>query len=185
MLYGIKELWFKKGDEIAPVYRGAVNVLDGARRAARMYINIKMIRKTVKFNIHIEGSHPSPSPHIRLAISNKYFTYKQDYGNYSIDFNSGTSVTTVNSTSSGTHDVTIEVTNMPVPAVVSLVQNTVESHSTENYLHTYVDGQLTDTQFWSDDNLIATSMEPKNYTPTPVLRLYQVNGEIVFERLLP
>jgi hypothetical protein len=65
-----------------------------------MYIDIKTISATVKFNIAIGGSHPDPSPHIRLAISSKHFTYKQAHANYSIDFTSGTNITTVKSTSS-------------------------------------------------------------------------------------
>ncbi|GHV47751.1 hypothetical protein FACS189499_05810 [Clostridia bacterium] len=184
MLYGIKEIWYKRDNTLIPINKGVVKISEGVNRVARMYIDIKTINKTIKFNIAIGGSHPSPTPHIRLAIMTKYFTYKQEYGNYTIDLEGGTNVTTIKSTSSGAHNVTIEATNMPVPATIGLIQNTIQSHSTSNYLYTYVDGQLADTQFWTDDTLVGVSMDAQNYSPTPVLRLNLVNGEIVFERLI-
>jgi hypothetical protein len=185
MLYGVNEIWRKSGGLLVPVNKGAVLTGGGVRRAARLYIDIKLIEDTIKFNISIGGSHPSPSPHIRLSIATKYFSYKQDYGDYSIDLASGTSVTTITSTSRGTHDVTIEAVNMPVPATIGLIQNTIDIHSNSNYLYTYVGGVLADTQFWSDDGLIGVSVSPQDYTPTPVLRLNRADGEITFERLLP
>jgi hypothetical protein len=185
MLYGVKEIWRKRGGLLIPVNKGAALTGGGVRRAARVYIDIKLIEDTVKFNISIGGSHPNPSPHIRLSIATKYFSYKQGYGDYSIDFVSGTGVTTLTSTSRGTHDVTIEAVNMPVPATIGLIQNTINAHSTSNYLYTYVGGVLADTQFWSDDDSIGVSMSPEDYTPTPVLRLNRADGQITYERLLP
>ena len=187
MLYGIKEVWYKKNNMLIPINKGGVITSGGFRRVSAMYIDIKTINATIKFNLKIGGSHPNPSPHIRMAISNKYFEYKQNYGNYVIDFISATNITSIKSTSSGTHDVTIEATNMPVPSIISLVQNTIERHSTSNYLYTYVNDEMTNTLFWADDTLIAISMEPENYSPTPVLKLDvdPNTGKITYERLIP
>ncbi len=71
---------------------------------------------------------------------------------------------------------------MPLPAEIGVVQNTVESHSLENYLYTDYGGKRINTQFWDDDTLINQSMEPTDYEPTWVLRISRV---IKFERLLP
>jgi hypothetical protein len=186
MLYGIKELWLKRGGMTIPLNKGGVTANGAFRRAARMYIDIKVIPKTIKFNISIMGSHPSPNPHIRLSISTKYFVYKQGYGSYTVEVGGGTNATIIRSSSIGTHDVTIEVVNLPIPAVIGLVQNTVDLHSESNYLYTHVDGEIADTQFWDDDRLINIDMSESGYTPTDVLRLSQDgNGGIVFERLLP
>jgi hypothetical protein len=75
---------------------------------------------------------------------------------------------------------------MPVSATISLVQNTIEYHSTSNYLYTYVNDELANSRFWTDNNLIAVSIAESGYSPTPVLKLnLGADGEITYERLIP
>jgi hypothetical protein len=103
-----------------------------------------------------------------------------------LDFAAGTNTATIKSTSSGAHNVTIETTNLPIPCTLSLVQNTIQSHSTSNYLYTYIDGELANTQFWSDDMLLAIDMSPQGCTPALALKIsLGADKNIVLERLIP
>ena len=185
MIYGIKEIYYKKNGVLCKSTDGRVKVGNTLRTVEGLYIDIKTLPGTLKFTLKMEGSHPNPAPHIRLSMKTKYFLFRQKYGDYSETFKSGTAETTVKSTVGGNHLTEIEITNMPLPAEIGVVQNEIQSPSTENYLFTDYDGKRIDTQFWEDDSLINVSMEESDYEPTWVLRISRKGEKIIFERLLP
>jgi hypothetical protein len=185
MLYGIKKIYYKKNGVLCESTYGRVKIGNMLRACEGVYIDIKTLSGTLKFTLEMGGVHPNPAPHIRLSVRTKYFLFRQNYGNYTETFRSGTAETTVKSTVGGNHFTEIEITNMPLPAEIGVVQNTVEAHSLENYLYTDYGGKRINTQFWDDDTLINQSMEPADYEPTWILRISRSGDNIIFERLLP
>ena len=184
MIYGIKQVYYKKNGILCKSPDGRVKVVNTLRSVEGLYIDIKTLPGTLKFTLEMGGSHPNPAPHIRLSMKTKYFLFRQNYGNYSETFASGTADTTVKSTVGGNHLTEITITNMPLPAEIGVVQNTITTPSTANYLYTDYDGKRIDTQFWADDSLINVSMDESDYEPTWVLRVSRQGEKIIFERLL-
>ena len=185
MLYGIKKVYYKKNGILCESSDGRVKIGNNLRTVEGVYIDIKTLQGTLKFTLEMGGSHPNPAPHIRLSVKTKYFLFRQKYGNFTETIPAGTSETTFVSTVGGNHLTEISITNMPLPAEIGVVQNTIQSASNANYLYTDYGGKRIDTQFWSDDTLINQSMEVTDYEPTWVLRISRVGDEIKFERLLP
>jgi hypothetical protein len=185
LLYGIKKIYYKKNGILCESPGGRVKIGNNLRSVEGLYIDIKTLLGTLKFTLEMGGSHPNPAPHIRLSMKTKYFLFRQNYGNYTETFQSGTAETTVKSVVGGNHLTEISITNMPLPAEIGVIQNTIQSPSMSNYLYTDYGGNRLNTQFWDDDSLINVSMEATDYEPTWVLKISRIGEEIKFTRLLP
>jgi hypothetical protein len=132
MIYGIKKIFYKKNGVLCESQSGRVKIGTSLRTCEGVYIDIKTLQGTLKFTLEMGGSHPNPAPHIRLSVKTKYFLFRQNYGNYTESFQSGTAETTVTSTVGSNHLTEISITNMPLPAEIGVVQNTITSPSNAN-----------------------------------------------------